>query len=149
MHSFAHMYFSYSCSCNMLWCVCHIVLIARPQLLFSASCADCQGNAAVWQKKKNVFRMHRSVGIFLGSRSWCKAIPYAKIGNHSERYKIELFNVTCEQQSIMQKRTFQNKTWASLQIIYRLLHALRQQARWTIIPIAGGWLMERGAADQR
>ena len=32
-------------------------------------------------------------------------------------------------------------------MIYRLLHALMQQARWTITPISGGWLMERGAAE--
>ena len=66
------------------------------------------------------------------------------IDSHSEQYQIGLFKVTCEQQMFHAER-FNVTRQTILQMIYMASHALRQQARHTIIPVAGGWFMEHRA----
>ena len=51
---------------------------------------------------------------------------------------------TFEQQSVHAKR-FKATRQTILQILYTASHALRQQARHTIVPMAGGWFVEHGA----
>ena len=59
-------------------------------------------------------------------------------------HNIGFVDVSREQQSFHAKRAKATRQTV-VHIICMASHALRQQARHTIVPIAGGWFMEHGA----